>query len=107
MKSFRTKIYLLKEKKLVKFHQDNSIYFYQSIEIRELIEDNYGKANSYLGFGQMYLGKKNYEKAEEYVLQSLEISKANDIKLVEREGVAALVDLAEARGDYKEANTLL
>ena len=81
--------------------------FMESIAIRDEIADDYGKANSYLGFGQMYLSSGNYSKARGYVNQALAIARDKDLKLIEREGIAALVELSEIAGDYQQANKLL
>ena len=91
----------------VKDFQLAEIYLNESLTIRNEIQDHYGLANIYLGYGVNLLDQNELNRAEDYLKQALTVSKEHDLKLIIQQVYQSLSELEQKRKNHKKANTYL
>ncbi|UKJ09323.1 tetratricopeptide repeat protein [Solitalea lacus] len=79
----------------------------EALAIRRKNNNKWGLSKSYLSIGQFYLTNKNYDKAESYIKEAIELGK--EAKYWQNVDVASskLFNLYKLKGDYKNALTAL
>ncbi len=75
-------------------------YFKESLEVDRVVGDERMKSVSFLGIGQVYRAMKQYDKSEEYLLNSLSISTQHNFKNIEKNVRLELTNLYEGTGDF-------
>jgi two-component system, sensor histidine kinase and response regulator len=84
-------------------YQDALIHHLQSMNYYKLTGDKLGKAETTTYLAGDYLGLKNYGKAFEYARQGLDLAMELKGKKQIKEAGKVLADIAEARGNYRDA----
>lgn len=75
----------------------------ESLTIREKIEDQAGLSESYKSFGTAYSSVRNFRKALEYLLRSVELSKKIGFRLTQNEAETYLAGVLSELGEFDEA----
>ncbi len=83
---------------------DSAISVYQkTLTISERIHYNEGKRSAFIGLGNAYLGKGDFDKAEKFLRQNISFAKG----IADHEGMAisynSLGNIHNERGEYKKA----
>jgi two-component system sensor histidine kinase/response regulator len=84
-------------------YQDALIHHLQSMNYYKLTGDKLGKTETTTYLAGDYLGLKNYGKAFEYARQGLDLAMELKGKKQIKEAGKVLADIAEARGNYRDA----
>jgi two-component system, sensor histidine kinase and response regulator len=84
-------------------YQEALIHHLQSMNYYKLTGDKLGKTETTTYLAGDYLGLKNYGKAFEYARQGLDLAMELKGKKQIKEAGKVLADIAEARGNYRDA----